>query len=82
MRSISHNIMPLVIDSPVGGDTHTHKYTHTHTDTDICTETILRNQVYTGLQKAQAWFSKSATIRNGIRLWPRFIYNINLTGTG
>ena len=39
MESISHHIMPLVINSFRGG------HTHTNTHTDVCTETILRNQV-------------------------------------
>ena len=31
--SISHHIMPLVITSLGGGDTHIHTHTHTHTHT-------------------------------------------------
>ena len=57
MVCTSHHIMPLVINSLGGGDTHIHTRTdtHTHTNThtctqihtyrDVSTETILRNQV-------------------------------------
>ena len=31
MESISHHIMPLVINSLGGGGTHTHTHTHTNT---------------------------------------------------
>ena len=46
MGSISHHIMPLVINSLGGGHTHTHAY--------IRTETILRNQACT-------WFKNVVT---------------------
>ena len=52
MASISHHIMPLVINSLGGG----HTNTHTHTDTR--TETILRNQAHAGLRPARTWFKK------------------------
>ena len=51
-QSYGVHIMPLVINSLRGGDTHTH--THTHIHTDIHTESILRNQAY-------AWFKKLYT---------------------
>ena len=57
MGSISHHIMPLVINSPRGGYTYKYTYTYTHIHTDIPTETILRNQVCTSL--LHAWFKNS-----------------------
>ena len=67
MGSISHYIMPLVINS-LGGR-HTHMQTHTHMHTHrrkhtqayrrSWTEAILRNPVCTGLRPAHAWFNNS-----------------------
>ena len=56
MGSISHHIMPLVINSLGGGYTHTN--THINMHTDVHTGTILRNQVSTGLWLTHAWFNK------------------------
>ena len=55
MRSISHHITPLVINSLRGG--HTNK----HTRILSWTEAILRNQVRAGRRLACAWFKKKAT---------------------
>ena len=52
MRSLSHHIMPLVINS-LGANT----YTNTHTHTDVRTETILGNQ-------AHAWFKNGSKPSN------------------
>ena len=41
----------------------THKCMHT---TDVCTETILRNQVYTGLWPAHAWFKKNLNLKKEV----------------
>ena len=50
-------IMPLVINSLGGEDTHTH--THTHTKTHACMyidKVILINQTHTSLWPACIWF--------------------------
>jgi len=58
--SISHHIMPLVINSLGGGHTHT----HTHTCILILwTKAISRNRSCAGLRLACAWF------KNVIVLW-------------
>jgi len=52
--SISHYIMPLVINSPGGGHTHTH--THTHRGQKQFQETRHKKRL------AGAWFNKSKRI--------------------
>ena len=44
MGSISHHIMPLVINSLKGGHTHTHRHTHTHTHTQTQMQTSVQKQ--------------------------------------
>jgi len=48
--SISHHIMPLVINNLGGG--------HTHTHTDIVEKVISRNQLHASLRPARNWFDK------------------------
>ena len=50
MQSISHHIMPLVINALEGG--------HTQRHTDMGTKAISRNQVCAGLWLVHAWFKK------------------------
>ena len=52
--SISHHIMPLVINS-LGLDTHVNKHSHARIQTFV-TETILRNQAHGRRRPALAWF--------------------------
>jgi len=61
--SISHQIMPLFINSLGGGQTYTHTHTQTHTHTRIQTsrtKEISRNQSCAGLWPARAWFKQQA----------------------
>ena len=67
-----HTLTHSLTHSHTHTHTHTHTRTHTHTNTstnthtqtqaqtithtDVHTETILRNQVYTGLWPAHTWF--------------------------
>ena len=57
-RSISHHIMPLVINGL--GDRQTRRYIHTHTN--MLTKAISKNQVCIGLQPAHTWFNKFVCI--------------------
>ena len=65
MGSISHHIMPIVINSfgtRIHTHTHTHTYACTHTHrgtcmhTDACTKALLRNQANAILWLTRAWF--------------------------
>ena len=66
MGSISHHIMPLVINS-LGADTQT--YTHTYTHIEVCTEKIVRNQAFVGLRPVRAWFKNYTSIEANIKLY-------------
>ena len=56
MGSISHHIMPLVINSLGGGHVHAHTHAYRHSQT----EAILRNQANTGHRPACTWFKMQA----------------------
>jgi len=55
--SISHHIMPLVINSLGGGHTHTCILT-------LWTKVISRNQSHAGLRMAHAWFNEPYKFHN------------------
>ena len=59
MGSISHHIMPLVINS-LGVDTHTHTQAYQRSRT----EAIIRNQACAGLWPACAWFNNQPSTNN------------------
>ena len=67
MGFTSCHIMPTVINSLRGGDTHTrthtctHAPTHTQTHTDVHTKTILRNQALAGHMSGLKILTKIAT---------------------
>ena len=63
MFSQSHGIRitPLGIYNLGGGHTHTHTHTHKHIPT-ISTESILINQVQSGIQPACAWGKNMSVI--------------------
>ena len=57
MRSISHHITPLVINSLGGGHTHTCVSIPTFVD-----KAILRNQARAGLWPARVWFKNNLRV--------------------
>jgi len=74
--SISHHIMPLVINSLGGGHTHTHTRIQTSR-----TKAISRNQSCAGQRPARAWFNKSInSICNKTTLVAMYIYGNFLAG--